>query len=223
VDGCCTVTYLQDPLREIRYYHLAGTGLETHVTAIRRWLAAYDREQIEAMMMAAKTPAEKVVAVYHAAAFASIEPDPVILDFLTPSLADPEPVVCRAAVDAALVALWPDLRGPLERIAAGDPDADLQAFARETRETRETRGTRAWAAAPGTFDFSPLPPDKSRITPLTGVGDDWYKAAHHKRPALRVQAALVLVKNVELQNLSGASDRHELGRFGFPEDGVSEP
>ena len=87
-----------------------------------------------------QTVAEKITAIYLVAATASAKPDPTILDYLLRSLADADRVVRRTAVDAALSALWPDLHDPLERVAAGDPDADLRAFAGETLTTLRERG-----------------------------------------------------------------------------------
>lgn len=120
-----------------------------------------------------------MTAVYHTAAAAGPQPDPAALDFLVRSIADPDPVVRRAAVDAALVAFWPELREPLERVADADPDPDLRAFARETRDTLRDR---VWDAPPGSFDFVPLPPDPQRITPATGIRDEWFRQAFSYPP-----------------------------------------
>jgi hypothetical protein len=180
VDERCVIVYVQDPLREVRCYHLSGATRKSNATYIRRLVPTYDQAEIEALMASARSPAQKVAAVYTAAASVPTERDPAIFDCLTRSLSDPDPAVRRAAVDATLLALWPDLREPLEQVAAADADAGLRAFAGETLQTLQSR---AWSAAPGAFDFVPLPPDPRRITPLTGVRDDWYEAAHGERPA----------------------------------------
>jgi hypothetical protein len=179
VEGDCGIAYIQDPLREIRCYHLTGTDLQTHAAVIRGAMPTYDRGEVDALMVRARTPAERVVAIYLAAASAPPNRDLAIFDFLTRCLKDPDSVVRRGAVDAALIALWPNLREPLEQFAATDSDPELREFARETLETLQAR---AWSAAPGAFNFEPLPPDRRRITPLTGVGDDWYEKAMGRRP-----------------------------------------
>lgn len=175
----CVIVYVQDPLREVRCFHLSGPSREVHAAYLRSRVPTLDPAEIAGLIAAAHTPAEKVAAIYTAAASVSPEPDSVIFDFLTRCLTDPELAVRTAAVDACLLALWPDLREPLEQVAGSDPDADLRAFAAETLETLRTR---IWDAPPGTFDGVPLPPDPRRITPRTGIRDDWYEAAHGKRP-----------------------------------------
>src|SRR5262245_1138320 len=50
VDERCTIAYMQDPLREVRYYHLTGTDLDRHAATVRSHLATYDRAEIEAMV-----------------------------------------------------------------------------------------------------------------------------------------------------------------------------
>src|SRR5262245_31666424 len=128
VDGRCVITYVQDPLREIRCYHLTAPDQDTlapHVAIIRKGIPTYDGREIEALRASARTPAEKVVAVYTTAASAAPPRDPTIIDFLTRALTDRDTAVRRAAVDAVLVVLWPNLLNPLKQVAAADPDAEL--------------------------------------------------------------------------------------------------
>jgi hypothetical protein len=186
IDERCVIVYVQDPLREVRYYHLTGADIETYAALIRQRVPVHDRGEIEAMMASARSSTKKVVAIYHAAVSAPPVRDPAVFDFLTRSLTDPEPDVRRAAVDAVLLVLWPDLQEPLERVATADKDADLRAFAEETLQTLQTQ---VWNVALGKFDFVPLPPNPKRIIPLTGVGDDWYKHAHGERPKLQSSVA----------------------------------
>jgi hypothetical protein len=191
IDGTCRIAYVQDPLREIRYYQITGTDLEPHIALIRGALATYEPGEIEAPMSAARTASEKIVAVYHAAASAPSEREPTIFDFLTRSMKESDSAVRRAAVDAALVALWPDLRPSLEQVAVADPDAELREFARETLETLKTR----WSAAPD-LHYKPLRADPRRITPLTGVRDVWYEWAFGKPPTPSASAATPAVAKV---------------------------
>ncbi len=178
VDGRCSITYVQDPLREIRYYHLAGDDLETHAGLIRSRILAYTREEIATLMADALTPGERIAAVYLAAC-ASPDPDEALLAFLTHALVDLETSVRWAAVDAALVAAWPALRAPLERTAAADPYTGIRVFAAETIKTLKASACDAALAA---SEFTPLPADPRRVAPVTGVRDDWYEAAFGERP-----------------------------------------
>src|ERR1700722_2640045 len=75
VDGNCVITYMQDPLREVRCYHLTGADLDIHTAIIRGRMPTFDHSEIEAMMVSARTLGEKIAAVYHSAASAPLGTD----------------------------------------------------------------------------------------------------------------------------------------------------
>lgn len=177
-DGRCRISYVQDPLREVRYFHLHGEDLDTHGDIIRRGMSTFSRSQIEQMIALSDSNGENIFSIYHAAASVT-NADPIVFDYLTRSLFHSDLDVRLTAVDATLLALLPDLRGPLEKVAATDENKNIREFASETIKTLERL---AWNETSPDIDLLPLPPDPKRITPLTGVRDDWYFAAFGRRP-----------------------------------------
>jgi hypothetical protein len=138
-DRHTSIQYVQHPPRGVRYYSVTGTNREHHAAIIRDRLATYTREEIDAMMGNARTPAEKIAAAYHAAVLAPPQGDARIFAYLTQALTDSEPEVRRGAIDATRLAQWRDLQDPLERIAAEDSEAGLREFAKETLEVLHSK------------------------------------------------------------------------------------
>ena len=175
-DSQTIIKFLRDPLREVRYYFLTGTNLAHHVGIIRQRLATFERADVDVLMSASGSWAEKVHAVYTAAFAAPTECDPQILDFLSRALTDEAADVRRTAIHAALVVAWHELRLPLERVAAEDTDEDLREFAKETLERLQGQ---VWGVVrdPSAFGTKPLPPDPRRVRPL--LGRPGYAVADH--------------------------------------------
>lgn len=124
-DGDATVNYVRDFLLEVDYVVVRGKGARATADSIRKRLRTVSVDDALAAAKKARGPDKRLRALYEAV-LAAESPDPRVVELLESALADKDAEVRRGAIFAAGYAEWKELKGPLERVAQDDADAEIR-------------------------------------------------------------------------------------------------
>lgn len=144
-DEATKIHYIQDPRMGVRYFLVAGQGLDEAVAYLHKRLATYNDTDIAELMKSAQTIEDRELAVLHAGVAAPAKYDATYAGYLHQALDDSDPLVRQAAVEAAVAMGWPELRETLENLKNTDPDETVQQYA---AQALKSLGKHSWATDP---------------------------------------------------------------------------